>query len=174
VMLVVTHFNKAAKILDAMNRVTDSHSLPALCRHVFCTLDSEEGKKFAPAKNNLVRDDRKYGFCYRSEEKVVQRVPRIVAPRVVWGKQVYQTANEILKTNDGGRPTDERERATEIIKKMVKGPTEAKKVYEAGEKMNISPSTILRAAKELGIVIDPARGQRGSIWSPTRQPPPHT
>jgi hypothetical protein len=66
-----------------------------------------------------------------------------------------------------GRPSDARETAKQILQEILKdGPKEAEEIYRRGEGRSVSPQTMRRAAKELGVEMSGAKGRtERSIWS---------
>jgi hypothetical protein len=66
-----------------------------------------------------------------------------------------------------GRPSDARETAKQILQEMLKdGPKEAEEIYQRGESRSVSPQTMRRAAKDLGVEMSGAKGQKErSVWS---------
>ena len=65
-VLIVAHFNKNVKMLDTLNRISDSVALGAIARHVYATLDDVLTRLLVSPSlgNNSVHNTDKHGFRY--------------------------------------------------------------------------------------------------------------
>jgi len=163
VVLIVAHFNKNSKMLDALNRISDSVAFGALARHVYCTIDDEDGHLFLPAKNNLVRPEDLCGFRYETKGKTI--AGGIRTSRIKWGEKVYQTANEALTEASKHKEGVKLDTAMHILCEMLsKGPLPSDKIKDEAKRRNITERTLERAARTAGVIIQ-RRQQKPSIWS---------
>jgi putative DNA primase/helicase len=160
-VLLVYHFNKNVRMLDALNRISDSVALGALARHVYCTLEDEDGYLFLPAKNNLVSRGKRRGFRYTTESKTI--AGNIQTSRIDWKEEIDQTANEALAEAHEQR-AEKLDTAIEVLRTfLAKGPRRGDEVKEEAARRNISERTLKRAAQRLG--IDKQREfSKPSIW----------
>jgi len=142
------HLNKSDKD-KAIHRGLGSVDISAAARSaVMIGLhpDDEDIRVFAHSKHNLsVRgESRLYALEGESETLV---------PKLVWCGTTELTANELgRKPNPPGRPASEGVDAEQFLRRaLANGARPAKDVIAEGERRSISPSTLRKVARKIGV-----------------------
>jgi putative DNA primase/helicase len=169
-VLGIMHFNKKAEVSHALLRISDSLAFGATARHVFAvTNDPANNRKlFIKAKNNLAPDIKalSYGISARIVGRDQVNMKEIWAPYVVWGlEHVEISAVQAMEAEStGSAARNPREAAKELLKRLLaNGPMLQKDIQEAAEADDISPITLKRAKKDLGVKSD-KNGMGGWLW----------
>jgi hypothetical protein len=171
-VVLITHFNKNARMLEAINRITDSHAFPAVARHVYCVFDDPEDEdqyQFVKAKNNMLKRSVKSGFYYTFNEKKVGRDDgkEIWAPYVEWGDPLGKTADEALAEKE--KIAEKSDVAYDLVLRTLGDhPATRKELFKLGEPYGLSVRTIERAISELAKKKTIKKDQRfgaEAVWS---------
>jgi hypothetical protein len=152
------HLNKRVDVDHALARIADSLAFGAVARHCFVTTDDPENERrlLIKAKNNLAPDVK--ALSYRIETRLAGEDHRdrrpVYAPMIVWGTEhVEISALQAMQAEAGGRAaSNPRKEAKDLILKLLDGaPMAQKDVEDRAEGEGISPITLKRAKKDLGI-----------------------
>jgi hypothetical protein len=155
------HFNKKADITNAMLRIADSLAYVAAARHVYIVVDDaddEDARLFVKAKNNLAPD--KHGLRYTIGLQHVGHDgdldEEIWAPHVIWHNEYVEiTATQAMEAEASGKKDTPREDAKEILlNRLSLGPAYSTDLLDEVRAHGISESTMRRAGKELGVIIE--------------------
>lgn len=150
-IIIVAHLNKGDS-QSALNRISGSTGLVAVSRLVWIVAKDEADKDrrlFAPAKSNIGRKPETLAFTIVGEPGE--------AARIVWSDQpVNITADDALSPERGGREAPQRERAEAFIAAELKGGRlPATEMYLRAGKVDISPTTLDRAKRDMRVVSKP-------------------
>jgi len=157
-VLLVSHLNKSTGH-NAINRISGSGALPALCRAVYNVAkdeDDEEIRYFIPVKNNLGVD--RGAFTYR----IVSTDNDM--PRVEWGESIIDlTADEAMGATHGESKSAVDEAADFLEQELSHGSMKMIDLKEKAKQNDISPASLKRAKKLKGVVAD-REGGRDGYW----------
>lgn len=166
----VTHFNKASKGVNALNRVMGGAGFTAAPRAAFAILrDAKDRLKryLLPLKNNMSDEKVKYGMEFTLATKDIgedeRNNKRIVAPYVVWGEKTSMTADEALAASNERLKGPSKQEAAEafLLRLLSSGPKLYKVVQAAAAKRDIADATLRRAREALGILVAKQRQRDG-------------
>ena len=166
---LVRHLNKNSSESSVAYRGGGSIGFFAAARHVFVFGRSHDDPSqviMAQSKNNLgPRDEPSLVFHVEAEDD--ER--GITMLRVVWDGTSEVTASEVLSKPQSTPNTEKRDAGKEMLAALFADRDEvpAKEVRAHGTELSISPSTVGRAADEMGIKRTPTKGVDGkfSHWS---------
>ena len=160
----ITHFNKAAKGVSALNRIMGGVAFTAAPRAAFAVLrDDEDDKKrlLLPVKLNLASPDEAYGMSFEIEvvdtgvvdDRDPENPKKIIAPRVKWLERVGKTADDVLAAKGDGTSTlgDAMQWLREQLEWGPQLQSDIKR--EQQDKDMFSWATLRRAAKKLNVVM---------------------
>jgi len=172
-IIIVMHLNKKSD-LDAISRVGGAMAFIGVARCSWAFVRdaaAEDGKlknsfSMSRLKNNLTASG--VGLSYRIEAQSIplSESETMLAPAVVWGDVINTTADEALgHRREIGRPTGSDSKVQEAIQfletALQNGPKHRKELEtEAHEAAGITPRTLRRAQKQLGIKPD----GKGKDW----------
>jgi putative DNA primase/helicase len=160
-VLSVTHFNKSANGVSALNRVMGGAGFTAAPRAAAAVIRDAKNpsvRYLLSLKNNLASEGATYGMTFTIAAKKVGyddvRKKDIVAPYVVWGEKTTMTADEALAANNKKikGPTKQEEAESFLIQMLSRGPVLVRDVEAASDKRGIAPDTLRRAKKGLGVI----------------------
>jgi len=157
-VLLVSHLNKSTGH-NAINRISGSGALPALCRAVYNVTkdeDDEDTRYFIPVKNNLGVD--RGAFTYR----IVSTDNDM--PVVEWGESIIDlTADEAMGATHGESKSAVDEAADFLEQELSHGSMRVIDLKEKAKQNDISPASLKRAKKLKKIVADREGGKDG-FW----------
>jgi putative DNA primase/helicase len=177
----VTHFNKAAKGVSALNRVMGGAGFTAAPRAAFAVIrDAVDKSKrmFLPLKCNLMAEGKAYGMIFHIEEvdagEDTDTHELIRAPRIVWDGETKMTADEALlatlttaKVDKGLSPS--LVQAMEfLVGILADGPVLCSDVEHEAKEARITGHSLRKARETLGIVstkLADEHGQGPWQWS---------
>jgi hypothetical protein len=173
-ILSITHFSKsgAGNNTKALHRFIGSIAFVGAPRAAFAVIedaDNEGRMLLLHAKNNMA--GKPQGLAYRLVQRIVGEDGQgIVASYVTWDSQpVTISADEALRANDGGGDRKAATEAEEFLRdKLSQGVVPAKDGEEHARALGITPRTLDRARKKLGIVAEKGGLKKGWTW---RLPP---
>lgn len=160
-VISVTHFNKAGKGVNALNRVMGGAGFTAAPRAAFAVIrDAKDQLKrlLLPLKNNMSDENVKYGMEFTLSKKQVAEDERngkpVVAPFVVWGNKTSITADEALAANNDRirPPTKVEAAATFLTQLLADGPVPVSEVSVAARNAGIASAALRRAREDLGVI----------------------
>jgi putative DNA primase/helicase len=163
----VMHLNKAVGGRNALHRVVGSGAFTAVARSVYAVARERDSDRvlFVPAKSNLGRAEIK-GLAFRIVERTTASA--IKAPAIVWEPgEVVETADEIFAPADS---TDEgrgaRAEAEDFLLEALRdGPVESEILSRDADEVGISPSTLKRAKRSLGVKATKSTFGSGGKWA---------
>jgi putative DNA primase/helicase len=165
-IIAITHLTKGQG--NAIQRTMGSVGFTAAPRAVWLVAkdpSNPDMRVFAPIKNNLGPDDAKVALAYIIEgEKQITGIRWYDDPVII-------TANELVSVDSKplGRPPKQETKAKVIIERLLaNGPCEANRVFDECKLAGISPETVNRAKRDLGIVSRPRGFQGHQYWHPPR------
>jgi bifunctional DNA primase/polymerase-like protein/AAA domain-containing protein/primase-like protein len=173
-ILGVLHFNKKVDITNALLRISDSLAFGAAARHCFAAIDDTENKRrlLVRVKNNLAAEVNalSYTIDVVTVGKDADTGDIIGAPYVKWNEEhVEITTTEAMELEGGkqGRPSNPRNKAKVLLKKMLaNGPVPEKTIEEAEQENDISHRTMMRAKKDLNIESIWDKQNKQWVWYP--------
>lgn len=166
----VTHFNKSAKGVSALNRVMGGAGFTAAPRTAFAVIRDAKNpltRLMLPLKSNLAAEGAIYGMEFTLKAKVVGTDERnkkeISAPYVTWGAKTTVTADEALAANNAKlRGPSKLDEAISFLKRMLApGPKLTREVEAAAAKADIAKETLRRAREELGVISEKRKQRDG-------------
>jgi hypothetical protein len=169
-VISVTHFNKSAKGVSALNRVMGGTGFTAAPRAAFAVIRDAKNpsvRMLLSLKSNIAAEGAAYGMCFTLGTKDVgedkRNSKRIVAPYVVWGEKTTMTADEALAANNKKikGPTKQEEAESFLIQMLGRGPVLVRDVEAASDKRGIAPDTLRRAKKGLGVISEKVEQRDG-------------
>lgn len=166
-VLGITHFAKGTAGRNSAERVIGSQAFAALARMVLVAAKEEESSRrvFTRAKSNISVDTG--GFSYAIE--ALNLHDGIVATRVVWGEPLEGSSRAILAEVEGESGDDASQLGIAkqfLLRALANGPAPVKELLEhAREGYGVSPNTLRRAQKELGIMPTKAAFAGGWTWA---------
>lgn len=157
-IVLVTHFNKSSS-QEPLERVIGSIGLIAAARAGYAVIkdaEKDELRYFVPLKNNIGND--KGGFSFHVEG--VHFEDGIKTSRIVWGATPV-SAKEVLnpekKTQTNG--------ASEFLSDLLSnGPVLTAEIFENGDCVGYSKSSLQRAKNRLGILHRKLGYDQGGVW----------
>jgi putative DNA primase/helicase len=171
-VLGITHFTKGSTGKDPVDRVTGSLAFGALARIVLAAakLPSEGERKgarlLARAKSNIGPDSG--GYEYHLDVVDVPGLAGVTNTRVTWGTLVEGTARELLGQAEMDSDPEERsalDEAKDFLRmELADGPVSKKEIERDADGMGISPRTLKRAKKDLGIEARKEGFAKGGVW----------
>jgi hypothetical protein len=167
----VNHLRKGEG--PAMYRAMGSLAFVAVARAVYCVARDKHdvtGKRrlFLPMKSNLSEDGD--GLAYSLDETFSANGQ----PVVKWETAPVSISADEALSDDGGwhgdddddSDTSELEEAkTWLADMLANGPMAAKEIHKQATQDRISPSTLNRAKKDLGVKAHKAKGVAHGAWS---------
>jgi len=155
---LVSHLNKSTGH-NAINRISGSGALPALCRAVYNVTkdeDDEDTRYFIPVKNNLGVD--RGAFTYR----IVSTDNDM--PVIEWGESIIDlTADEAMGATHGESKSAVDEAADFLEQELSHGSMRVIDLKEKAKQNDISPASLKRAKKLKKIIADREGGKDG-FW----------
>jgi hypothetical protein len=178
-IIAIMHFNKKVDVTNVLLRVSDSAAFTAAARHLYGVIDDRPNKRklFVRGKNNVAAYDQKT-LAYRFGLRIVgpdDNGEEIWAPYIEWEPEpVDVTPSEAMQGGEIGRPSTERNKAKDLLKKQLAyGPKLLKDILRTAFAEGISRPTLYRAKDDLQIVAveNPQNGQyRWCLPGQTTQP----
>jgi len=107
------------------------------------------------------------GLAYRLVQTIVGEIGQsIVASYVLWDNEpVVVSADEALRATEGGGDRTAATEAEEFLRdKLSQGPVPAKDGEEHAHALGITPRTLKRARKKLGVIAEKAGLKEGWTW----------
>jgi len=154
-VLGISHFSKATKGREPLERVTGSLAFGALARIVMvCSKQTEtDARVFCRAKSNIGADNG--GFEYLVLQSALPGNNTIVNSHVQWGKPVEGDARNILATAESSDDrSDALDEAKDFLREILKtGRMDAKTIQTQANDAGISEITLRRARIDLGLKI---------------------
>jgi putative DNA primase/helicase len=176
-VISVTHFNKSAKGVTALNRVMGGAGFTAAPRAAFAVIRDAKNpltRMMLSLKSNLAAEGAAYGMCFTLSTKDVgadeRNGNRIVAPHVVWGDKTTMSADEALAANNEKlkTPTALNEAKGFLTQMLAAGPKLAREVQAAAAKRDIAEATLRRAREALDVIAEKVEQRDGRgpwMWS---------
>ena len=156
-IILVTHFNKSSS-QEPIERIIGSIGLVAAARAGYAVLKDEHNdnlRYFLPVKNNIGND--KDGFSFHVEGVTLKG--NIKTSRIVWGDCI--TAQEVLKPEKKTQTNG----ASEFLNDLLSnGPVLTAEIFENGDCVGYSKSTLQRAKNRLGISHRKLGYDQGGVW----------
>jgi len=157
-VLLVSHLNKSTGH-NAINRISGSGALPALCRAVYNVSkdeDDEDTRYFIPVKNNLGVDRGAFTYQIVSADNDM--------PVVEWGESIIDlTADEAMGATHGESKSAVDEAADFLEQELSNGSMKVIDLKERAKQNDITPASLKRAKKLKGVVAD-REGGRDGYW----------
>ncbi|MCL5979780.1 MAG: AAA family ATPase [Gammaproteobacteria bacterium] len=171
-VLGITHFTKGTAGRDPLERVTGSLAFGAFARLVWATI--KPGKDAEDQKRRLIRTKSNIGpdgggVEYDMEQAPVPGHAGLWASSILWGESLEGSARELAGQIEEERWEQERgpsprEEATEfLLGVLADGPKLQKEIAELADQEGITPITLKRAKKGLG--IPSTKAADGWLWS---------
>lgn len=164
----IVHFNKSAGA-DVLNAIMGSKGIVGTARGVFATIveedpeTGEETRNLCHVKNNLGKKHRTMTFELRPKTVGFDDENfEVEACEVVWGAEREDTAAQIMERKARGQGPGDKAQAW-LEQRLSKGPIPRTTLKKEAEAEGISPATLDRAAKALGIRREPMG--REVLWS---------
>ena len=180
-IIAIMHFNKKVDVTNVLLRVSDSAAFTAAARHLYGVIDDRPNKRklFVRGKNNVAAYDQKT-LAYRFGLQMVghdAKGEEIWAPHIIWEPEpVDVTPSEAMQGGEIGRPSTERNKAKDFLRKQLAyGPKLYKDVLAAAFAEGIAKATLYRAKDDLQIVTiqnPQTKLYRWCLPGQTTQPPP--
>ena len=168
-ILSITHFSKvgAANNSKALHRFIGSIAFVGAPRAAFAVIedaDNEGRILFLHAKNNMA--PKAQGLAYRLVQTMIGENESIVASYVLWeNSPVVISADEALRANDGGGDRKAAAEAEQFLReKLSHGVVPAKDGEEHARALGITPRTLDRARKKLGVIAEKSGLKEGWTW----------
>lgn len=178
-VLGLMHFNKKSTT-EVLDKIMASTAFSAVARSVSCVMpdpEDDDGQRrlFATPKNNLGPDMPTMTFAVST--KVVGQDPDdgkdIETSCVIWGDDStlsFADALEVAQDRSAGSQTSD---ATQLLRQLLDdagGCIDSATAKKAGRAEQISASTITRAARRMGLLIESVgatggRGGRITTWT---------
>ena len=150
-IIAIMHFNKKVDVTNVLLRVSDSAAFTAAARHLYGVIDDRPNKRklFVRGKNNVAAYDQKT-LAYRFGLQMVghdAKGEEIWAPHIIWEPEpVDVTPSEAMQGGEIGRPSTERNKAKDFLRKQLAyGPKLYKDVLAAALAEGIAKATLYRA-----------------------------
>ncbi|ARJ67581.1 hypothetical protein WV31_18940 [Magnetospirillum sp. ME-1] len=168
-LLGITHFNKAGKGTDPLDRVTGSLAFGGLARMVMCAAKPANlslPNRLVRAKSNLCKSGD--GFDYAIVHTHLDSDPIIETNCIEWGQAVFGSATDLLAEIEQPRRSDGRETkldqaVTWMAAALADGSVPSAALWDAAEQAGISKATYRRARDVLGLVSE--KGGFGDGWN---------
>jgi putative DNA primase/helicase len=133
-----------------------------------CREDGTPGGRFlARAKSNIGLDGG--GFAFDLRQTLVPNYPRIVASIAEFGVPIEGSARDLLQKAEveADDKTGEilREAMDFLKEELSEGPRLTKKVAASAREAGVSPATLRRARRELGVIPRKANFEEGWLLS---------
>jgi AAA domain len=176
----ITHFSKvgAANNSKALHRFIGSIAFVGAPRAAFAVIedaDNEGRILFLHAKNNMA--PKAQGLAYRLVQTMIGENESIVASYVLWeNSPVVISADEALRANNGGGDRKAAAEAEQFLReKLSHGIVPARDGEKDARALGITPRTLDRARKKLGVIAEKGGLKEGWTWrlpAEGRQPLP--
>ncbi len=156
-IILITHFNKSTS-QEPLERVIGSIGLIAAARAGYAVIKGEkkdEIRHFVPLKNNIGND--KDGFSFHVQGITLKG--NIKTSRIVWGDCI--TAQEVLKPEKKTQTNGASEFLSDLL---LNGPVLTAEIFENGDCVGYSKSTLQRAKNRLGIHHRKLGYDQGGVW----------
>jgi DNA polymerase I-like protein with 3'-5' exonuclease and polymerase domains len=173
-VLGIMHFNKKIDVTNVLLRISDSLAYGAASRHVYAIVNDPDNfrRLFVKGKNNLARYDQKtLAFSIDEHEVGIDRRTGnpIRRPYIIWHDEpVDITAAEAMQAAAESKSPSARDDAKQFLEMLLDaGPVDAEEGHEAAKANGITPATLRRAQRELGVVskCDGPLSEKGRrIW----------
>jgi putative DNA primase/helicase len=171
-ILSITHFSKSGSgnTTKALDRFIGSIAFVGAPRAAFAVIqdaDNDGRILLLHAKNNMA--PKPQGLAYRPMQTIVGEPGQgIVAAYVLFDTEpVRMSADEALRATDGGGEKAAATEAEEFLReKLSQGPVQAKEGEDDARALGITPRTLKRARKKLGVIaekVDFKRAGRGGF-----------
>jgi putative DNA primase/helicase len=159
-ILSISHFNKGSGG-KAIHRVMESAAFVNAPRAAFGMFDGQEGAPegeylFLPLKSNIGK--KSAGWKYRIEDSILNDVDgrtgeRIKTSRIKWIEPTDVTADQVVRAESERKKPKTTEAKTFLLAILASGPMLVAEVRARAADEGISKDTLLRAKRELGIVL---------------------
>lgn len=163
-VLAISHLNKNGGNGRAINAVTGSGAFVAAARAFYLVAKDPNDPKnrfLCEVKNNLGRTK---ALSFKIAEKEV--VEGIKAPYVVFDKNQYDICTDDLVGGNSSQQTTKKDIAINFLEdELSQGPVLEEVIEKNSQKIGVSPTTLKRAKKELGIKSSKDGYQGKWIWS---------
>ena len=177
-VLGIMHFNKKIDVTNVLLRISDSLAYGAASRHVYAIVNDPDNfrRLFVKGKNNLARFEQPT-LAFGIDEREVGTDKRtgnpIRRPYVVWHDEpVDITAVEAMQAAAESKSPSARGDARQFLEQLLSaGPMDAEETQDAAKAHGITPATLRRAQKDLGVISKcdgPVndKGRRTWRWHP--------
>jgi hypothetical protein len=163
----VSHLSKAGGV-EALMRVSGSLAFVAAARAAYLVAPDPDNKArrfFLPMKNNLAADIG--GLAYRIEGATVQsNAGPLETSRVMWeAGPITVTADELMLSSVPQKTTALSEAKSWLGDTLAAGPMPAAEILDRAKASTLSPKTVRRACKALGITPKKEGMNGGWTWS---------
>ncbi len=161
-IVLLTHLNKSTH-QEPIERIIGSIGLIAAARAGYIVLKDkkrEERRYFLPVKNNIGVDNT--GFAYCVEGKDLGN--NINTSFVKWESDLVD-AHEILNPSEEVKPTATNGASAFLQEQLSGGAKPANEIFELGESLKFSKSTLQRAANRLLVVRRKMGFDHGWYWA---------
>jgi putative DNA primase/helicase len=155
-VLGISHFSKGTSGREPVERVTGSVAFGAVARVVMCAAkvkgeDGDDRRILARAKSNIGPD--KGAFEYSIEQLELPSHPGVSASRVVWGKSVDGSAQDLLAEAEADPSEDEGpgDVVSWLQQLLECGPVSAQDVKRQADEAGYPWRSAQRAMKRAGI-----------------------
>jgi hypothetical protein len=176
-ILSITHFSKSGAGVNtkALHRFIGSIAFVGAPRAAFAAIqdpDNEGRILFLHAKNNMAR--KQQGLAYRLVQTLVGKPGKeqdILASYIVWENEpVVMSADEALRATEDGGDRKALAEAVEFLQDRLSSGAvvPAKEAEEHARALGITPRTLRRARKKLGVIPEKSGLNEGWTW---RLPP---
>lgn len=161
-IIAVMHFNKKEDA-RAINRVGGAMAFVGVARAVWIfDSDRETPNVFhmVSAKQNVGKSNSGLKYRISTKDVIIEGAPD-AQPYIEWLGESPISADEIVESfsRKPGRPQDERDQAKALIEsELAWGAVPAAQIENKARELNISPSTLQRAKRELGVRSVPNNG----------------
>jgi hypothetical protein len=173
-ILSITHFSKSGAGVNtkALHRFIGSIAFVGAPRAAFAAIqdpDNEGRILLLQAKNNIAK--KQQGLAYRLVQRLVGEEQEILASYIVWENEpVVMSADEALRATEDDGDRKALAEAMEFLQDRLSSGAvvPAKEAEEHARALGITPRTLRRARKKLGVIPEKSGLKEGWTW---RLPP---
>jgi hypothetical protein len=166
-VLGVSHFAKATKGNDPLERVTGSIAFGAVARVVWAAAKQrdEDSRMLVRAKSNIGPDGD--GFLYAVAPYELPQHPGVHTVQLRWLDRLGGTAQELLDCAEGARERESVvDMAVEFLREALKdGPKVTTEIREWAEAEGLSEDALRRARRRLGVTSSKVGLGPNWVWA---------